>query len=41
MKKRTDMYATASEGNETNDVVNIARDGGFQGFEEITCKQGI
>ena len=41
MNKRTEMYATAPGGNESSDVVTNARDGGFQGFEEITCKQGI
>ena len=40
MSRRTEMYSTTSGGNETNDVVVLTRDDGFQGFEEITCKQG-
>lgn len=42
MSRGAELYPTASGGKECKNVVTLTtRDDDFQGFEEITCKQGI
>lgn len=41
MSRRAEMHTTSIGSSNSDDVVTLtARDNGFQGFEEITCKKG-